>query len=127
MFYFMQSFEEREAINEGFQNYLDTTKSTKTYKQDFRPNVLIANIRVIKFGLNFTRDNKMILMKSNSSAQIKVQICAREHRFDQSREIRVYRLYCFNVPQRKVTLNQQIISINFTSEMYNPEFVDIMR
>lgn len=51
---------------DGFQEYLDTSKSTMTYKQDFRPDVLVANTRVVKFGLNLTKANKMVLMEPDS-------------------------------------------------------------
>ena len=125
MFFFMQSFDQREAIVDGFQTYIDTTKSTKTYKQDFRPDVLVANTRVVKFGLNLTRANKMVLMEPDASVQIEAQLCKREHRLGQILDVRVYRLVCNDVPQEKAILDQQTMTIGFTSEMYNPDSVDM--
>lgn len=83
MFYFVQSFKTREEIVDDFQEYLNTLKSTITYKQDFRPDVLIANTWVVKLDLNLIRDNKMVLMKLDFSAQIETQLYTREHHLDQ--------------------------------------------
>ena len=103
MFFFMQSFDQREEIVDGYQDYLDNTKSEPVYKQEFRPDTLIANTLVVKFGLNLTRGNKMVPIEPNSSAQLEAQLCAREHRLGQTRTVRVYRLYCPDVPQEQAT------------------------
>ena len=72
----------KEALIDGFQDYMDTTKSDGSFKQTFRPDVLVANTNVIKFGHNLTRGNKMVIMEPNFSVQMEAQECKREHRLE---------------------------------------------
>ena len=81
---------------DGYQDYIDIKRSsaeTMIYKQDFRPDVVVANIR----EHNYTRGNKLVIMEPDFSAQTEAQSCKRQHRFEQSRDCRVYRLICPNV------------------------------
>lgn len=81
--------------------------SDGSYKQEFRPDVLVANSRIIKFGHNLTRGNKMAIMEPDYSVQVEIQECKREHRLGQKLDVRAYRLICPDVPQEKATLDQQ--------------------
>lgn len=118
LFYFGLTFTQRNQLIDGFQDYLDTKKSDGSYKEAFRPDVLVANTRVIAYGHNLTRANKMVIMEPDYSAQVEAQECAREHRLGQWRPVRVYRMVCKDVPQEKATLDQQKMTMGFTSDMY---------
>lgn len=71
MYYFLQSFREREAVLDDFQESIDLNKSSTekvVYKEDFWPDVLVANTRVIKSGHNCTRGSKLVMMEPDYSA-----------------------------------------------------------
>lgn len=100
--------ESRKALKEGFQESVDVDKDDTPYLQNYRPNVLVGTMGVIKVGHTLTKACTLVIFEPDHLIGNEQQVRKRVHRFGQVKPCSIYKIFCNQIPQELAVLQKQV-------------------